>query len=152
MGFTAEAVELFKDDTEKMKSLINKRCIDDSLKSLRTRARSTPSIIMTNGLPQTLAFVISKSNNELYSNLSEQREFKKEIEINSDEAGYTAYLYVVINFLYNNKLIKCKPKNLKEAVEVVKELDDDPRQASVVQNVLIDFLLEFKKISEALIR
>lgn len=148
MGFTGEAIELFNDVREKLKKAIVDKGANP-LKSLRTRARNTPSMIMTSGLTQTLAFLASKSNGELYSIL--YRGETKQSKAKEEEAGYTAYLYVIMRFLGKNKLLTEEPESLEKVIKAIKQLDENPHQALVVQNILMEFLLEFKKITEALI-
>ena len=141
MGITAEAINLYKEVTSKVTDR-------NALKSLRTRARNTPSMIMTSGLTQTLTFLLSKSSKENYKYLSGTT---KEKPKEDEKTGYSAYLYIIMKLLTKQGIIMKEPSTLEEVIDVIKWLDENPDKASIAQNVLMEFLLEFKKIAEALI-
>jgi len=144
MGFTAEAITLMEEILSKIKSAeVNKR----TLRSLRSRARNTPSLIMGLGLPQTLAFIASKSDTEYYGYLVTGKGEPKD----SEESGYSAYLYIIMRFLTQEGVLEKVPSNMEEVVKSIKKLDEDPQLCSVAQSFLNEFLLEFKKVAEALI-
>ncbi len=150
MGFTSKAIEMFDEVRSRLEKIIqNKEDLSDTLRSLRTRARNTPSMIMTSGLTQTLAFLASKSDSKLYSALYKQA--KTNSEIKGEEAGYAAYLYVIMRFLRESEMLTEEPANMEKVVEAIKQLDENPQQASITQSLLMEFLLEFKKVTEALI-
>lgn len=141
MGISAEAIKAFTEVAGKIEG-------QDALKSLRRRARNTPSMIMTSGLPQTLMFILSKSSENYYEHLWGV----KKGGLNEDEAaGYSAYLYVIMKFLKEQGLLAKEPRTLKDVIEEIRRLDEEPARASAIQNLLMEFLLEFKKLAEALI-
>ncbi len=147
MGFTSEAIKLFNEVRGKLEEALGKS-IDKALESLRTRARNTPSLIMTSGLPQTLAYIASKSNGKLYTALFSGG---RASGVKDEDAGYTAYLYVIMKFLAKVKALDTEPRSIEEVVKAIEKLDENPQQTAFTQEVLMELLLEFKKIAEALV-
>ncbi len=147
MVFTAYAVEVLNEILDKMEKSSKKD--KKALKSLRTRARNTPSMIMTTGLPQTLAFLASKADEDYYKYLAMNA---KKPDKEKEEAGYAAYLYAIMKFLSEKiNVISKTPSNLREVIEVIKKVDEEPNLSAAIQNLLTEYLLEFKKLAEALI-
>lgn len=150
MGFTAEAIALMKEILRKVRGREEGREANKTLKSLRSRARNAPSLIMSSGLPQTLAFIASKSDARYYEYLVAEKQVKGKLK-EGEEAGYSAYLYVIMKFLTQQKVLDRMPSSMEEIIDSIERLDRDPQLCSIAQSLLNEFLLEFKKVAEALI-
>gem|GEM_PF-2979753 len=154
MGFTAEAIDLMRDVLEKISKAGDEREATSVRRSLRSRTRTIPSLMVSSGLPQTLAFLASKSDPRYYEYLVKEAQSAQEKTGKGESAGYSAYLYVVMKFLTRQGLSSGPgsiPSSIDEVVDVIKKIDEDPNLCSMVQSILLEFLLEFKKIAEALI-
>lgn len=141
-GLTGVAIEYFS----KVYGLCDN---EDWRKSLRTRARNGPPLMVSHGIIPVLAFILSKSNRKMFEELVAKgvagKDYKKE------EAGYTLYLYVIYLFLREYLGIVGQVKNIEELIQEIKNLDKSPAKLSSVGEVIVDFLTEFKKIAEAVI-
>lgn len=142
MVFTAHAVNTLNEILTKMSN-------SKALKSFRARARNIPSMMMTTGLPQTLAFLASKADSNYYEYLATGTEKPNK---GGEEAGYAAYLYAVMKFL--NEVVgavSSMPKSIREVMEIIRKIDEEPDLSLTIHSLLMEYLLELKKVAEALI-
>ncbi len=116
-------------------------------KSLRARARSAPSLVASHGAAAALAFLLSKSSKEGFEKLVSGEELEK---VGKEEAGYTLYLYAIYRFLHDDleKIDDCS--NLECLAKEIARLDEEG-QWRVLEEPLLDFMVEFKKVAEALL-
>ncbi len=154
VGFTAEAIDIMRDVLEKISRAGGERDVASVKRSLRSRARSVPSLIVSSGLPQILAFLASKSDPGYYEYLVKDVRDTQGRAGKGESAGYSAYLYVIMRFLAQQGLgdeLGGVPSSIEGVIDAIKKIDEDPNLCSGVQSILLEFLLEFKKIAEALI-
>ncbi len=142
MVFTAHAVNTLNEILTKMSN-------SKALKSFRTRARNIPSMMMTTGLPQTLAFLASKADSSYYEYLAIGT---KKPNKGEEEAGYAAYLYAIMKFLNEGVgAVSSMPRSIREVMEIIRKIDERPDLGMTIHSLLMEYLLELKKVAEALI-
>ncbi len=120
------------------------------LRSLRTRARSGPGDIMTNGLSTQLLFLLSKSGkseSNVYVKLVEALKVGSiEEKIIGDSLGYAAYLYLVLKRCVELGFIG--ETDLGKPISAIKKLVD---KEHIVTPIIIGYLNEIKKLASATI-
>jgi len=120
--------------------------------SFRTRARSFPELMESSGFLPAFTFFYAKATEDTYRKLCElvddgKIEVTKVKEVKDEEFGYAVYLHGLSAFLQELKLIldhKCP-------VYIIKELKEANRLV-LARNLLLPYLLEVKKLSEALFK
>ena len=116
-------------------------------KTLRARARSAPSLVASHGAAAALAFLLSKSSKEVFEKLVSGGKPEK---LGNEEAGYTLYLYAIYRFLHDDlkKIDTCS--DLECIAKEIARLDEES-QWRMLEEPLLDFMVEFKKVAEALL-
>ena len=124
-----------------------------ALKSLRSRARNGPMDILSNGLPATLLYLLSKSSDKgehLYGILIKSlNEGSIDKRLLKDGFGYAAYTYLILSrcaelgFIDENLINDTKPpiKAISKLIEI----------ESIVLPILLPYLSEIKKLASAVI-
>ena len=137
LGKTSKAIEMI----DEVKKIIDGN--KDIEESVLTRIRSFPSMLQSSGLAPSLAYLLSKSDNNSYEKLwkGEKPSGKKE------ELGYTIYLYVVAKFIKNE--FGYEVEKWEDLIKFLREMDESKENSGVIHQFLLEFLTEFKKIGEA---
>ena len=141
-SITGEAAEIFAD----VRGLIADRKEWEA--SLRTRARSMPSLIASHGIVSALAFLMSKSNDKMFRELlggGVKNNYGRE------EAGYTLYLYVLYRFLGGRHGFLGECGDMECLLGELVRLDSDVAAAAAAGSLALEFAVEFKKLADALL-
>jgi len=145
LGTTSKAIEMI-DEVKKIMKIIdgNKDINKDIEESVLARIRSFPSMLQSSGLAPSLAYLLSKSDNNSYEKLwrGEKPSGKKK-----EELGYTIYLYVVVKFIKNE--FGYEVEKWEDLIKFLREMDESKENSGVIHQFLLEFLTEFKKIGEA---
>jgi len=135
LGMTSKAIKMINEVTE----IINgDKSVEESVLS---RIRSFPSMLQSSGLAPSLAYLLSKSNKELYEELWSKKRSKRE------ELGYTIYLYVVARFIRDE--FGYRVEKWEDLMKFIREIDENKENSGLVYQFLLEFLTELKKIGEA---
>lgn len=115
--------------------------------SFRTRARGFPELMESSGLLPTFSFFYAKATEDTYRKICQLIDEGKiePIEVKGEEFGYAVFLHGTLTFLQTLKLItnhKCPLKSIEEMNEVTR--------IALARNLLLPYVLELKKLSEAL--
>ena len=119
-------------------------------KSLRSRARTVPALIASDGLISTVAFLMSKSDGKMFESLltgGSLENYRKEKE----KAGYTLYLYALYRFLSGEKGLIGECKDFVCLAKELEKLDLERGRAAAASELALKFTVEFKKLAEALL-
>jgi CRISPR type III-B/RAMP module-associated protein Cmr5 len=120
--------------------------------SFRARARSFPELTESSGLLPALSFFYAKATQETYKKICQllDDDGKMEpVEVKDEEFGYAVFLHGTLVFLQELGLIT--DHNHKDPVKSIGELKEVSRLA-LARNFLLPYVLELKKLSEALFK
>jgi len=150
MGLTARAISHLTSALSLLEQLEDGRRRKDVEESLLTRIRSFPSIALSHGLTPSLAYLAAKSSKIGYEELWNNKLNK---DMSKEEASYTLYLYIISLFLKEDLgLLENEgltDKRMGKLLNLIKELDENPSLLSAVSDMVMEFLVELKKVGEA---
>jgi len=117
--------------------------------SLRTRARSFLELLESSGFLPTFTFFYAKATEDVYRKVCQLLEEGKiePVEVEEEKFGYAVFLHGISLFLEQLGLIadhKCPRKTIEELKE--------GNRITLARNLLLPYVLELKKLSEALFK
>ena len=121
--------------------------LEEAQKSLRTRARGFPSLMMQMGLPASLTFLAAKAE-EGYVKAAIDLLQGESVE-DDEKLGYALYLLLVlwrIESFTGAKLTARLPEGMGEVIEEVGE------KSRFLERMLVPYLLQVKYLSEAMLK
>lgn len=114
---------------------------------VRARSREVLTNIWTGGLCPTLTFYLAKAGEENVNIVKEALEERKGLDIEPEKSGYAIMLYFIFQRLKVLKFIEQDPNKPRECLRALVIME--PSKRSYATTLLTSYLLEFKKLCEA---
>ncbi|MEM3390231.1 MAG: type III-B CRISPR module-associated protein Cmr5 [Thermoproteota archaeon] len=117
---------------------------------VRARSREVLTNVWTGGLCPTLTFYLAKAEEENIAIVKETVEERKSLDGEPEKLGYAIILYLTFRRL---KVLKFIEQDLSKPRECLQALITmEPFRRTYATNLLTSYLLEFKKLCEAVFK
>lgn len=120
--------------------------------SLRARSREMPSLIQEIGLIGALSYCFSKGSEyekiiEIIKGESNKDKIKEYAK--KTDAGYSIYLYILLNAINHTKLLQVE---INKPYEAIKQLSINLNKTRIIERMIFPYLLQIKRLCEASLR
>ena len=135
--------------TEKDEERARERA-EDYGSSVRTRARNFPELMESSGIMAAYTFIYAKATHTTYKVVCSSIDQNKPIlgsNVGKEEFGYATLLHGILQFLEDIGMVS----DHKEPGKAIEELWGAER-TTLVSRLLLPYLMEMKKLSEALFK